>query len=201
MTKKLFGFIAAFAGFLVNAVSAFNSPFSRYGSDEVERIRERLINRAHNDGAVLLMPKPAQRNERFLWLVAHGSHVSHVSHSSHVSHASGISGGSGSSCSVMTTLPPVISASAIPGFKDATIQGQKNLPLMLHLPSSTATYSIIQYKIKSQPLNGTVTIGDNGTIMFSPNPGFVGSDIFSLIATDGFTSTDPVSFAVVIKAE
>lgn len=200
MTKKMFGIIAAFVGLTANAVSALNVPFSRYVPDEVERLRRKFMSKSSSNGAVLLLPKFVQPNERFLWLAAHGSHGSHGSHASHASHASGTSHKSGSSCQVYTPLPPALSASAIPGFKDTKLLGQKNLPLILYLPASTATYSALQYKVETKPLNGTVSISTDGTIIYTPNPGFASTDIFSIIATDGFTSTEPVLFTINVKA-
>jgi hypothetical protein len=91
MTKRWLSFIAAFMGLAANTVSALNSPFLKLAPDESERLRERLMGKTHESGAVLLLPKQIQRTGRFLWLATHGSHVSHASHASHVSHASGTS--------------------------------------------------------------------------------------------------------------
>jgi len=201
MNKKYFGFIAAFLGLAANVVSAINAPFTGYTLDEVDRLHTLLLSKSQNGGAVLLMPKPLHRNEKYLWLIAHGSHVSHGSHSSHVSHASGTSHRSGSSCSVYNPIPPIISASMIPGFKDTKLVVQKNFPLVLYLPSSTLEYSSIEYRVSDKPHNGTLSINIDGQIIYTPNPGFVSMDSFSIIATDGITLTEPVLFAINVKAQ
>jgi hypothetical protein len=199
MGRKILSLMAAFLGLAANTVSALSAPFSRYAPDEIDRLKERLMSKPHTNGAVLLLPKPRLRFEKFLWLAAHGSHASHASHASHVSHASGTSHKSGSSCSVYTPIPPVLSSNMIPGFKDTKLVGKKNFPFILYLPPSTLEYPTLEYKVKNPPLNGTLEINSDGKIIYIPNPGFVSNDRFSVVASDGITVTEPVFFDIDVK--
>ncbi len=195
MVNKTFGLIATFIGLTVNAVSALNAPFSRSESDEAEKLPEKLIGKGQSNRVVLLLPRPDQHHERYLWLIAHGSHISHASHISGVSHWPG------SSCQVFTPIAPALSTNAIPGCKDTKLVGYKDFPLILYLPSSTIDYPSLEYMVKTKPLYGTVNINMDGTIIYTPNPGFESTDIFSIIATDGITLTEPVTFTVNMKAQ
>lgn len=63
----------------------------------------------------------------------------------------------------------------------------------------------ILIRIGSQPANGTVSIDDNGTpndltddrVLFTPNPGFVGTDSFTYVANDTSDPREPDSTGTV----
>jgi hypothetical protein len=201
MKKRFIAFFISFFAMLGNVASALLSSGANYHGSEIEHLHEKLMERDRGNSAVLLLPKPAQSNERFLFLAAHGSHVSHASHSSHVSHVSGVSHKSGSSCQVYTPIPAPLSSEEIPGFKDTNIAAQKDFPLILYLPTSSAIHSSIRYIIDDKPLHGTAEIASYGKLIYMPNPGYEGADSFSMYATDDITSTEPVFFTIQIKSK
>jgi len=51
--------------------------------------------------------------------------------------------------------------------------------------------------ISDLPLNGTVEINTDGTITYTPNPGYIGVDVFSYVITDG-TQTDTAIVTITI---
>jgi len=199
MRKRVLGLIVGISAFIANIVSAISSPIPRYMPDEGERLKEKVFGKSSTEKAVLLLPKPMKQNERFLWLVAHGSHSSHASHASH---ASGTSSYNYSpTTTTTTTIAPTLFSSSIPGFKPTEISGLVNKPFALHLPISTTIFPAIFYKVETEPLNGTITIRTDGTIVYAPNPGFLGKDAFSLVATDGNSTTEPIRFTIFVKGK
>ena len=202
MKKRSLGLFIAFTSLVAGIASALYSGFSDRELNEVERLKQKVIGKDKAGGAVLLLPNPNYRNERYMWLAAHGSHVSHASHASHASHSSHASGTghrSGSSCSVFSPLQKDIYTDAIPGFKESKLIGQKNVPLLLHYPRSTVDFPSIKYVLYTDPLNGIVSISEDGMVVYSPNPGFEGEDSFSILATDGITSTEPILLSIAVK--
>jgi hypothetical protein len=47
----------------------------------------------------------------------------------------------------------------------------------------------LTFSLASGPNNGTVIVNPNGSFTYTPNPGYVGLDVFSFSVTDGFAST------------
>lgn len=199
MKKRFFELLIAFTGLVAGIASALYSNSVDREPNEVERLKRKVIAKAQDEGAVILLPNPNYHNQRFIWLAAHGSHVSHASHASHASHVSGTYHRSGSSCSVFTPLSKDLYVDAIPGFKEARLIGQKNAPLLLHFPTSTIGYPSIKYILNTPPSNGMVTIDAEGTVIYIPNPGFEGDDSFSILATDDITSTEPILLSVAVQ--
>ncbi|WP_347078020.1 Ig-like domain-containing protein, partial [Escherichia coli] len=44
--------------------------------------------------------------------------------------------------------------------------------------------NIVSYQLGVPPFNGTAVINQDGTFTYTPNPDFVGEDIFDVIVTD-----------------
>ena len=51
----------------------------------------------------------------------------------------------------------------------------------------------------SQPVNGTVTVGANGSFTYTPDSGFVGKDRFTYTAGDGTDTSAPATVTITVK--
>jgi hypothetical protein len=51
----------------------------------------------------------------------------------------------------------------------------------------------------SGPSNGTLTISDDGSFTYTPNPGFMGLDSFTYVATDGTLSSAPATVTITVN--
>ncbi|CAI6048350.1 hypothetical protein PAECIP112173_01289 [Paenibacillus sp. JJ-100] len=89
-------------------------------------------------------------------------------------------------------LPPVISSTQFTTNADAPISGQLNATSPEGIPVTTALGSLL-------PVNGTVTVNPDGTFTYQPNLAFVGTDTFSVVATDsnGASTTGTVTILVI----
>ncbi|MBP2000088.1 C4-type Zn-finger protein [Paenibacillus shirakamiensis] len=54
----------------------------------------------------------------------------------------------------------------------------------------------VTFTLLSPPVNGTVVVNPDGTFTYTPNPGFVGQDSFSVLATDSLGATDAAGVIV-----
>ncbi len=199
MPNRLIPVVTAFLGFFASSVSALFASSDNKMPSEADRLKELLSQKDHNKRAVLLLPFPLQPNERFLWLMAHGSHVSHASHASHASHSSHVSGTVTPGPTTPVYTPPPLLTSDIPGFKPIRVSGIQGMPITLHLPIKSSGGQRIAYNISSFPGYGTVIIAASGSIEYTPQEGYVGEDTFSLVASNGTSSTMPVTFTVVVN--
>ena len=53
--------------------------------------------------------------------------------------------------------------------------------------------------IVTQPLHGTAAVNGNGTIVYTPSTGFVGSDLFSYQVSDGFLTSNTVTVGLTVN--
>ena len=53
--------------------------------------------------------------------------------------------------------------------------------------------------LTSQPANGTVTLSQSGTMVYTPNGNFFGTDSFTYVASDGQLSSAPITVTVVVS--
>jgi hypothetical protein len=61
-----------------------------------------------------------------------------------------------------------------------------------------AGQDLITAQLVAGPTNGTVDLDEDGSFIYTPNPGFVGSDAFTYEANDGFTNSPPVTVTLQI---
>jgi VCBS repeat-containing protein len=52
--------------------------------------------------------------------------------------------------------------------------------------------------VATPPTNGTVVLNPDGSLTYTPNPDFFGTDTFTYTAGDGETSSDPVSVTITV---
>ncbi len=55
--------------------------------------------------------------------------------------------------------------------------------------------------ISAMPKNGSVTIGEDGTVIYTPNPGFTGTDTFDYMIGDGHGGTDTATVTIRVDNE
>ena len=63
-------------------------------------------------------------------------------------------------------------------------------------PSETGLY----YDLSQSPAHGTVIVGPSGTARYTPNAGFVGTDIFEYVAQNSLGETDTAAVTITVLA-
>lgn len=74
-------------------------------------------------------------------------------------------------------LPPVV-----PNYSVDTIQ---NTPVEGQVSATDPDGNLLTYSLATAPLLGTAVINPDGTFTYTPNPGVVGTDTFSVLVSDG----------------
>lgn len=52
--------------------------------------------------------------------------------------------------------------------------------------------------LTSEPTNGNLSLVSDGSFIYTPTPGFIGTDSFTYTATDGFFASDPVTVEITV---
>ena len=73
------------------------------------------------------------------------------------------------------------------GLEDQTVEGTAGSPVSGNLPESS---SVRKYQIYNSPEHGTVTINENGSFVYYPDPGFTGTDSFLYSYSDRLFYSD-----------
>ena len=82
---------------------------------------------------------------------------------------------------------------------DTTVSTREDTPTSGKLPPATdPDGDPLTYGEGSPPSHGTVTIGEDGSYTYTPDPDFNGTDSFTYTVTDG---TDTVTFTVTVTVE
>lgn len=55
-------------------------------------------------------------------------------------------------------------------------------------------------QLVNAPSNGTVTLDADGALTYTPNAGFLGTDSFTYVASDGTTSSEPATVSIIVQA-
>ncbi|NUU73932.1 Ig-like domain-containing protein [Paenibacillus xylanilyticus] len=72
----------------------------------------------------------------------------------------------------------------VPVVFNQTVSTNTNTPISGQVIATDPTGEPITIAVLSPPANGTVTVNPDGTYTYTPNPGFVGTDSFTVQATD-----------------
>ncbi|MEE6131985.1 tandem-95 repeat protein [Priestia sp. GS2] len=86
--------------------------------------------------------------------------------------------------------PPVVS--------DHTITTTVDIPILSAITANDPEGGTLTYTLNQAPANGTVVLNANGTYTYTPNAGFIGNDVFTVLVTDpqGATGLSTVSVVV-----
>jgi len=97
------------------------------------------------------------------------------------------------SSSVSTTVVIIVPVTA----NDDVYSIGKNTTLTVAAPGVMANDSnAVSAVLLTAPLNGTLTFNTNGSFVYTPDPGFVGSDIFAYQARNGSNLSGPAVVTV-----
>ncbi|OQX12316.1 MAG: hypothetical protein BWK80_43840 [Desulfobacteraceae bacterium IS3] len=72
-----------------------------------------------------------------------------------------------------------------------------SIPVLINDSDPNGDALIIQ-SIPTQPQNGTVTFTPDGTVIYTPNPGFSGTDTFVYEISDGHGGTDTATVTIIV---
>jgi VCBS repeat-containing protein len=64
----------------------------------------------------------------------------------------------------------------------------------------SATGSALTAIISTQPTNGSLTLNSDGSFSYTPNAGFIGSDSFTYVATDGTYTSGPAAVTINVQS-
>src|SRR5690606_34908759 len=73
-----------------------------------------------------------------------------------------------------------------------------DVPLQITLSGSDLDADPLSFLITSQPVNGTLQ-GESPTFTYTPAAGFVGTDSFTFVASDGLTQSEPALVEITIS--
>ncbi|WFR60916.1 Ig-like domain-containing protein [Paenibacillus amylolyticus] len=86
-----------------------------------------------------------------------------------------------------------------PVAQNLNLTTNKNTPVNGQITASDPDGSTLTYALNSPPANGTVTVNPDGSLTYTPNTGFAGTDSFTVIVRDpnGGTAISTVTVQVV----
>jgi hypothetical protein len=93
---------------------------------------------------------------------------------------------------VLGPQPPVAIPQAV-----STVEDQ---PVSILLAGDSDSGAALSFMIVDEPTNGTLDISGLPTVIYTPNPGFVGTDSFSFVADDGHLVSEPATVSVTVEA-
>ncbi|WP_210607808.1 tandem-95 repeat protein [Priestia flexa] len=88
--------------------------------------------------------------------------------------------------------PPVV--------QDRTITTTVNIPILSSVPASDPEGNALTYTVSQPPTNGTVVLNPDGTLTYTPNPGYIGGDVFTVLVTDSEGATALSTITVTVLA-
>ncbi|MGB5666371.1 MAG: gliding motility-associated C-terminal domain-containing protein, partial [Maribacter sp.] len=111
------------------------------------------------------------------------------------------SSGDCSTATVTIDVLPIIDAI------DDSVATDENVPVNIYILNNDNDYSSLTTITNSIPSDGIVTINDNGTpasrtddnITYTPNPGFIGTDIFTYTICDNLSNCSTATITVVVN--
>ncbi|MGD1277662.1 MAG: Ig-like domain-containing protein [Tepidisphaeraceae bacterium] len=108
---------------------------------------------------------------------------------------------SAASVSITVTAPPA----SPPTAKADSYSVQNNQTLTVSAPGVLANDSdpnglSLSASLASGPTHGTLTLNSNGSFVYTPTSGYVGSDSFTYTATDGQASSSAASVTITVTA-
>lgn len=105
-------------------------------------------------------------------------------------------GGLSDKGSVAVNVTPVNDAPVLAPIDPVTVdQGQ---PVTIVTSATDPENDPLTYGVAAQPLNGTVTSDDKGSFTYTPNPTFIGTDVFTVSVSDGIAA--PVTQTVTVTS-
>ena len=88
-----------------------------------------------------------------------------------------------------------------PVASDATSGVKIDEPRTLHLQATDADHDPLTYTVVAGPTHGTLgTIAPNGTVVYTPNAGYSGSDSFNWKVNDGIVDSNTATQAITVAA-
>jgi DNA-binding beta-propeller fold protein YncE len=86
---------------------------------------------------------------------------------------------------------------------DDTVRTSPGVAVAILLGCVDPNGTPVEHSITSPPLNGTLGPIDQaaGTVTYTPNAGFVGSDVFSFTASDGGVTAVPAAIRITVEAD
>ncbi|MEW4239255.1 Ig-like domain-containing protein [Priestia megaterium] len=86
--------------------------------------------------------------------------------------------------------PPVVG--------DRDVSTTVNIPITSSIPATNPDGGTLTYTIEQSPAHGTVTLNADGTFLYTPNLGFTGTDVFTVLVTntEGLTGLSTVTVAI-----
>ncbi len=111
------------------------------------------------------------------------------------------SSGDCSTATVTIDVLPIIDAI------DDSVATDENVPVNIYILNNDNDYSTITTITNTIPSDGIVTINDNGTpasraddnITYTPNPGFIGTDIFTYTICDNLSNCSTATITIVVN--
>ncbi len=111
------------------------------------------------------------------------------------------SSGDCSTATVTIAVLPIIDAI------DDSVATDENVPVNVYILNNDNDYSTLTTITNTLPSDGSVTINDNGTlasrtddnITYTPNPGFIGTDIFTYTICDNLSNCSTATITVVVN--
>ncbi|MCP4978163.1 MAG: T9SS type B sorting domain-containing protein, partial [Maribacter sp.] len=111
------------------------------------------------------------------------------------------SSGDCSTATVTIDVLPIIDAI------DDSVATDENVPVNIYILNNDNDYSSLTTITNTIPSDGIVTINDNGTpasraddnITYTPNPGFIGTDIFTYTICDNLSNCSTATITIVVN--
>ncbi|UZW65161.1 Ig-like domain-containing protein [Priestia flexa] len=94
----------------------------------------------------------------------------------------------------------IVSVNDPPVVQDRTITTTVNIPILSSVPASDPEGNALTYTVEQPPTNGTVILNGDGTFTYTPNPAYVGGDLFTVLVTDSEGATALSTITVTVLA-
>jgi Bacterial Ig domain len=91
----------------------------------------------------------------------------------------------------------ILAANQPPVANPQSLRTEQGLPLPLTLTATDPEGAPISFRVVSNPAHGTLG-GTAPNLIYTPNPGFAGSDSFTFTASDGALTSPPTSIAITV---
>jgi len=99
---------------------------------------------------------------------------------------------------ISTVLITIVPVNDSPIVQDESITTTVNIPIFSAIPALDPEGNALTYTVNQLPTNGTVVLNADGTFTYTPNPGYIGGDLFTVLVTDseGATALSTVTVTV-----
>ncbi|MBI3350153.1 MAG: tandem-95 repeat protein, partial [Burkholderiales bacterium] len=104
------------------------------------------------------------------------------------------------SITVTPPLPPANHAPQAAGDTATTVQGQA-VAIDVLANDTDADGNVLTASVATGPAHGTVTVADDGRLVYTPNAGYVGGDSFTYTASDGLLASEPATVSITVTGQ